>query len=72
MTTICPKCCGTGFLPDQEKIGAELRALRIERKKSLRSVAKRMGFTAPYVSDLELGKRRWSADLINQFKKAIR
>lgn len=49
-----------------------MRRKRVASKKSLREVAIKMKFSAPYISDLELGRRTWSADLITAFEKAIR
>jgi len=38
---------------------------------SLREVARRMSLSAAYVSDLELGKRRWSNRLSGDFTSAL-
>lgn len=48
-----------------------MRALREDAGHSLRSLAEEMGFSAPYISDLELGRRLWSTDLIAKAEKAI-
>lgn len=46
-------------------IGERLRRLRIEiLKVGLREMAKRLAITAPYLSDLEMGRRSPSDDLL--------
>lgn len=44
-------------LDAQIKLGVALRACREYKKLSLREVAKKLGVSAPYLSDVELGKR---------------
>jgi len=58
----CKHCDGTGKVPDQVKLGANMRVLR--GTESLRSFASRTGYSAPYLCDLENGKRRWTEKLI--------
>lgn len=41
--------------------GRMIRELRVKKKKSLRWLASELGFSPPFVSDLELGRRNWSA-----------
>lgn len=48
------------------------RSLRIKSGLSLRRVARIMGISAPYLSDLELGNRAWNAGRVKQFKQAIK
>lgn len=67
----CQKCNGTGKEIDQAALGGELRKIRETMNVSLRDAAYAMHISAPYLSDLELGRRHWSADLIATFKKAI-
>ena len=50
---------------DNETTGQEARRRRLETGISLRKLAKLIGICAPYLSDLELGKRNWSDDLRN-------
>ena len=40
--------------------GKRIRALREKKGMSLRRLAAGMGFSAPFVSDLELGRRNWT------------
>jgi len=48
-----------------------MRVLRKKNKVSLRAAAKTMKISAPYLSDLELGRRIWDDAKIEAFKKAI-
>lgn len=58
----CKKCGGTGFVPNQVALGNRMRALR--GNESLRDFAKKTGYSAAYLCDLENGKRRWTDRLI--------
>jgi len=68
----CKRCNGTGTEPDRTLVGNRMRALREDAGLSLRAVAIEMGYSAPYISDLELGRRLWSSDLIQKAEKAIK
>lgn len=68
---ICQRCNGTGFEPDPAAIGKSMRKLREISGKQQKEVAKAMGISAAYLSDMELGRRDWSADTIAKFKKAL-
>lgn len=70
-TEPCRHCNGTGREMDQRAMGADLRKKREAKKRSLRSVADDMGISYPYLSDLELGRRMWSTELISKFERAI-
>ncbi len=56
---------------DHVAIGNELRRRRKQLGISLRNVAKRMRLSAPYVSDLELGRRPWNGARIGVYEMAI-
>lgn len=66
----CPRCNGKGRIPDPRVFGMAARVLRKSAGLSLREVARRMGFSAPYVCDLEYGRRQWTNCLMNNYKKA--
>lgn len=68
----CHCCGGTGKEIDQTAIAAELREKREKSGLSLREVARRMGFTAPYLSDLELGRRNWSEEKVAEYLEALK
>jgi predicted transcriptional regulator len=56
---------------DNAAVGAELRRRREAVKASLRSVADTMGVSAPYISDLELGRRAWNEAKITAYEMAL-
>lgn len=45
---------------DHVETGRAFREWRVSHKCSIRELARRSGFSAPYISDLERGKRRWT------------
>lgn len=57
--------------PDNLAIGHLLRRTRTARAMSLRTLAIRMKVSAPYLSDLELGRRSWTEARVLQFMKAL-
>lgn len=48
---------------DHKVTGALMREARIRSGISLREMARRLGYSAPFVSDLELGRRNWTEEL---------
>jgi len=52
--------------------GEMIRELRERKGISLRAVADELGLSAPFISDLELGRRNWSKDRFNEVEAAIR
>lgn len=71
-TKPCPRCEGTGHVPDPAYHGKEARARRKQAGLSLREVARRMGFSVAYVGDLELGRRGWNDELMKRYIRALR
>ena len=55
----CPTCGGSGEYAAERDIGLALRKRREARGMSLRDMATNLGISAPYLSDLELGRRHW-------------
>jgi transcriptional regulator with XRE-family HTH domain len=45
--------------------------MRVVQGKTLREIAREMKVSAPYLCDLELGRRGWSEDLRLRFKRAV-
>ena len=56
---------------DDAAVGQDHKARRESSGKSLRTVAKAMGISAPYLSDLERGRRGWSDKLSEKFNAAL-
>jgi len=69
-TRACHCCKGSGKELDPVEIGASMRRIRTRRNIGLRSVAVAMKISAPYLSDLERGRRNWNDDLVTRFKQA--
>ena len=51
--------------------GREARLQREKRGVSLRALARKMGISASYLSDLELGRRHWDMRRIRLFEKSL-
>ena len=64
---ICPKCGGSGQLPDP----LEMRKRRERKGISLQETAKKMKISHGYLSDLERGNRTWNDALRKAFIAAI-
>jgi len=71
-TKVCTHCDGTGRVLDEKAVGALMREVRELKKVSLREVARRLRWSAPYVSDLERGRRLWTTAKQNKYLKACR
>lgn len=56
---------------DHIATGAALRERRKAAGVSMREMARRMGLSAPYVGDLELGRRAWTADRVANFEAKL-
>jgi len=67
----CNKCSGTGNIPDQKKVGADLRLKRKRARVSLRTMAEWLDFSPSYISDLELGRRNWTDTLKLNYEIAL-
>lgn len=57
---------------DDQATGAKMRALREAAKVSLRDLGDRIDLSAPYLSDLELGRRAWSEQRAEQYAAALK
>lgn len=72
ITVPCDKCGGSGRLPDNQQIGKQMRQARELSGHSQREVARRMGFSAAYINDLEFGRRRWTPRASEIYRRAIK
>lgn len=68
----CEACNGTGKQIDQKALGAKMKKLRVTARISLRTLAKIMELSPPYISDLERGNRKWNTNLIERYEAACR
>ena len=67
----CPHCGGTGKCLDDARVGDYLRQIRTVKGLSGREVARRMKVSAPYLSDLELGRRGWNEQKVTAYLEAV-
>lgn len=70
-TQPCPLCQGRGTTIDHGLIGSILRQEREEKQIGLNEMARRLNLNASYLSDMERGKRHWSFDRIEEFRKQL-
>ncbi len=63
----CKSCSGTGKVKVLDY--TSLREARNAKKISLRKFAKQLGFTAPYLSDIELGRRNCTKQIEEAYSK---
>lgn len=67
----CPHCEGTGKVIDHKVLGEASKLRRELYKIVLRELAKKMGISVGYLSDLEHGRKKWNSDLIKNFDRSI-
>lgn len=72
VTIKCPRCGGTGHIDNPVAIGEQMRKLRLAKGIGLREIAQDIGFSAPYVSDLERGRRAWSPNVKRWYLQSIK
>ncbi len=48
-----------------------MRRRRIAKGMTLRDLARRLGLTASYLCDLELGRRRWTATNLARYENGL-
>lgn len=65
----CHCCGGSGQELDHAAMGATMRAIRERKGISIRQLASKLRLSAPYLSDLERGRRNWRDELINAYHK---
>jgi transcriptional regulator with XRE-family HTH domain len=63
--------CGRLFIEGNRSNGKYARELREQAGISLRTLAKSMGLSAPFLSDLERGNRQWSASAAEKWEAAM-
>lgn len=67
----CPKCRGTGLVPNQYALALERRSARMRAHITMTEVAEKMGITCCHLSLLERGKRNWSPEMTMRHEEAI-
>ena len=56
---------------DHSATGATARKARKKTGASLRSVARAIGCSAAFISDLELGRRNWTPKMLHAYSNAL-
>ena len=72
MKTILKIKCIKILQIQHKETGATARLEREKSNISLRNLAKEMGISAPYLSDLERGNRNWSVKIARRYEKALK
>lgn len=67
----CSCCKGTGKVLNSDYAATRMSAYRTKREVSLRAVARKMGLSPGYLSDLENGNRGWTQERVDAFKAAV-
>lgn len=57
---------------DHGRTGALVRKFRLRRGRSLRAIARELGWSPTYLSDLERGKRRWNQALLARINEVLK
>lgn len=69
-TKACPACQGEGSVPD-DGVGPLLRTEREQAGITRKAMADRVGISASYLYDLELGKRRWTNEVMHKYQEVL-
>ena len=56
---------------DNIATGSAMRQRRMKKGHTLRAVANAIGVSAAFLSDLELGRRNWTEDLVRRIEEAL-
>lgn len=71
MTATCTRCHGSGLEPVAVEIGARARLARGEQGLGLRELARLLGCSVSYLSDLERGLRAWSGPVAQAYLRLL-
>lgn len=67
----CGCCGGSGKLYDRKEIGKIVQDLRKAAGLKLREISERTGYALSYISDLELGRKKWNKNIYDRILEAI-
>lgn len=68
----CPTCAGKGTVPNPDNIGDVLRRERLAAAVQGKAVALKMDISTGFFSDLEHGRRKFSAQQIDRYREALK
>ena len=71
-TRKCPRCGGSGEVRHDGLVGKLMRERRMKAGISLRELARRIKWSAAYVSSLELGQRMWTDSKLQRYAKGLK
>lgn len=63
---------GTRPIIDHVQTGIKIRMHRYSKGVTMEETARRMGISASYLCDLELGRRHWCEALVARYQKAVK
>jgi len=69
--TNCPRCKGSGKIPNRATIGAELLKLRTGAGLSREAVRREMKISGVYLFDVENGAKGITFERVKQYKAAV-
>lgn len=67
----CHCCHGSGAEVDEKKASAMLKKLRVKSKIGLREMARRIGISHSFLSQLEAGNRKWQPHVSHSYMLEI-
>ena len=67
----CPHCHGTGLRLDPIETGRRMRELRKSRNIRMAGIARVLGYSPSYLSDVERGRRPWTLGLVEKYEWAM-
>jgi len=70
--TNCPRCKGSGKIPNPATIGAELLKLRTGAGLSREAVRREMKVSGVYLFDVENGAKGITCERVKQYKAAVK
>ena len=62
----------TVFVPDLQATGQQVRDARQKAGMSLRAAARALGISAPYLSDMERGRRGWHVGYLSELSRIFK
>ena len=70
-TMPCPRCAGTGAVDNPVYQGHTARGRREAAGLKLRQVARQLRVSAPFISDLENGRRLWTGLVAQRYQRFL-
>ena len=65
----CPGCDGAGVV--EEPLPGALRRARESTGKTMTAVARELGYSVPYMCDIELGRRRCTRRILEHYMALV-